>query len=320
MDSSDFSKWKEDVATRTITRSGVPPGRWQVQAAHLARDGWRWFSEAREIEIDVAGGGVVELPLKRGALLEGRIADDVPRPVRQGMARVLVLMSEPDNSKGTRIYWSDWQPLDDAGHFSFKGLPTGETWIAASCDGWISQRPAKKAFTPASRVHFVESISMDWGCLPVIFDSDLRDHVVSMTRTGSCVLRFILEDGTPVKDASPWWDPGLACGTSMYQNFDSLDRTLNDLLQAPGNGSYTISTFLPPQRAQKTNSNGEFKMFNLPPAVARFGMQIDSRSLQLADPAKLPSRQPHDVHSPFQVLIRSGETVRGEFVVRLVER
>jgi hypothetical protein len=319
MDGSDFAKWKEDVATRTITRSSVPPGRWQVQAAHLARDGWRWFSEARETEIDVAGGGVVELPLRRGALLEGRIADDLLRPVRHGIARVLVLMPEPDNSKSTRIYWSDWQQLDEAGHFSFKGLPTGETWLAASCDGWISQQPVKKGFTPAPRVHYGESISMEWSSQPVIFNADLRDHVVLMTRTGSCVMRFVLEDGTPVKSASAWWDAGLTCGTSMHQNLNSMDRALDDLLRTHEDRGYTITAFLPGP-AQATNSNGALQVLNLLPGIARFSMRIDNLSLQLADPAKLPSMHPHDLYAPFQVPIRPGETVRAEFVVRRVER
>jgi hypothetical protein len=72
-----------------LRRGLVPSGIWQLQAAHLDAEKWRWFSEVAEV---VAPGqkGPATFTLRRGTRVAGTLPAEVPRPVKRGIVRVVV--------------------------------------------------------------------------------------------------------------------------------------------------------------------------------------------------------------------------------------
>jgi hypothetical protein len=316
-DCFEHKKWKADE-TLALRRVNLKDGAWQVQAGHLDADHWRWFSQVAEV--DVPGKTPpVELVLHRGESVPGQIAAEVPRPVKRGMVRVLVRMPSPSSADARPIYWSDWQALDAEGKFSFRGLPQGDAWIAASCDGWISEE-RKPAQRQPGDPNWGEPISGVWNSQPVRVAADGAAITIAMTRTGTVVFRFKNQDGTPVTDFRPYWDPKLQMGPDQ-QSLQSTDRALDHMLSEVDENSYWPGDFLP-RLAERPDATGTLRLENLPPTRIRLGasMPNDRTALRPLGADAIKSDHPHDHFAPFQTDVKAGETVVREFTVETVGR
>ncbi len=311
LDAFEHRNWQADESL-VLRRVNVKDGVWQVQAGHLDADHWRWFSPV--VEVEVPGKTTpVELVLHRGESVTGQIAANVPRPVKGGMVRVTVRM--PSNADARPIYWSDWQALDAEGKFTFRGLPQGDAWIAASCEGWISEERKPAQRLPGDP-NWAEPISGVWQSQPFRVAADGAPITLAMTRTGTVIFRFKNQDGTPVTDFRPDWDPKLQMGPDQ-QSLQSTDRALDHLLGEVDETSYHTGAFLP-RLAERPDATGTLRLENLPPSRIRLAMHQDPKSLRPLGADAIKSDHPHDRWAPFQTDVKAGETVVREFTVEKV--
>ncbi|MBL9138104.1 MAG: M56 family metallopeptidase [Verrucomicrobiales bacterium] len=130
--------------------AGLVPGPHLLRLSGKLASGEIVHSDPMEIHL-VAGEELrLNLELKPGARLEGRLDARVPRPVRNG--RVLVASRPPQipalvvpedlgvlgEKYGEIARWQAWRPIAEDGTFLFESLPFGEADIIALGDGFVS--------------------------------------------------------------------------------------------------------------------------------------------------------------------------------------
>lgn len=134
--------------SRSIT--GLVPGPHLLSLAGQLPEGTIVHSEPREIQLEVGLELHLNLELKPGARLEGRLDARVPRPVRNG--RVLIASRPPQmpalvvpedlgvlgEKYGEIARWQAWRPINEDGSFVFESLPFGEVDVIALGDGFAS--------------------------------------------------------------------------------------------------------------------------------------------------------------------------------------
>ena len=299
----DQREWTQ-TAAGTIQRDIVPPGHWQVQAGHLDEDGWRWFSNVGETNVPTQGK-TIELSLQRGMPLQGQIDPAIPRPIKNGIVRLVVCM--PPSGQVRPLYWSDWQRIDEGGSFLFRGLPSGEVWIAAACDGWISQEPPNNTgiFLPTGPTTFGEPSCMLWKAQPWKNTMGKPPALhLAMVQTGSVEFHFQNKDGSPAAGARTFWDPNIELGPER-ESIDRTSQSLDDLLKNPGKNSYSTEAFLP-KVIHETDASGIVQLDNMPPTQIHLGLLIGRSYLR---PAANPEETGHpmDMITPFHAVIKPGE-------------
>jgi hypothetical protein len=227
--------------------------------------------------------------------------------------RVVVRTPPPSDASATPIFWSDWQNVDESGAFVFRGLPPGEAWIAAACDGWISAPATTRAKRLPGDPNWGDPISMHWTAVPFHVDTADTGVTVPMIRTGGVLFHFKHADGTPVAGARPYFDAHITLGPAS-ETLAGTERALDQMLGDPDNNGYRPAEFLP-RPPQETDATGTLRLDNLPPTHLRVGLHADREQLSPADPILIPSDHPHDLYAPFQADIKSGEVVEKDFVV-----
>jgi beta-lactamase regulating signal transducer with metallopeptidase domain len=91
------------------------------------------------------------LEMKPGIRLEGRLDDNVPRPVKNGRVMIDVRPKEypalnviedyydADKKYGGRHFWHSYRPISEDGTFVFESIPPGEADIVVLGDGFASK-------------------------------------------------------------------------------------------------------------------------------------------------------------------------------------
>ena len=91
------------------------------------------------------------MEMKLGIRLEGRIDDQVPRPVKNGRVMIDVRPKEypalnviedyyaADQKYGGRHFWHSYRPISEDGTFVFESIPPGEADIVVLGDGFASK-------------------------------------------------------------------------------------------------------------------------------------------------------------------------------------
>ena len=135
------------VARRWPTH-GAPRRYGERSSVTLASDcavsekGTVWFSDSIDLKQFTSDTIALDLRLKPGTRVVGRLADDVPRPVKNG--RVVARIIHGADS------WSNWNwyakaEIDTDGTFTFDPLPPDENLqMIAICDGWVSCLPTHR--------------------------------------------------------------------------------------------------------------------------------------------------------------------------------
>lgn len=308
-DCFEHAKWKEDERL-ILRRKDVPPGRWQVQVGHIDSTRWRWFSQIEETDT-AKRDEITTLVLKRGTEVSGRIDDTVPRPIKRGMVRVMVRMPPPSSAESYPVYWSDWQETDESGSFSFRGLPAGDAWIAAACDGWISEQAKSPTPKLTGDRNWAEPLYLTWSAQPFHVDDQPTTVNVRMIRAGTVLFHFKDADGEPIVGARTNWDPKIDFGPDR-QNLFSTNRALDHMLIEVDESSHRSSNFLPRVEG-KTDAHGSLRIENLPPGRVRLAISIDNRYYHCLGAETPKSDHPHDIHAPFQMDVKPGEVLEKTF-------
>ena len=170
-----------------------------------------------------------KVPLKPGVRIEGRLAADVPRPIKNG--RVICQIQEVEEGEFRPCWtWLDQTKINEDGTFVLDSVPQGAPLqLIAICDGWVSSNPTKGELA----VHYPRQVKdYDPNRLTtyphlVALNEPTVEDIVPMTKT--CEVQVVVSDAEqmPLKNLSvhaapnqSWYWTGsqnLGTGGSIHQ-------------------------------------------------------------------------------------------------------
>lgn len=199
----------------------VDTGRHLMRVVTAQKDGPFLFSELIDVSTAQPGeDGILEVVLKPGTRLTGRLDDSVPRPVAEGYVQLMVveghnhtLVTTEDRFQTDAWAWEDVAAVQPDGTFTFESVPSGGlAQIHVSGDGYMSQNPPPEELAAIIRAHaggdattlqgLKENI-VDRPMYPqlVAIDQPVADVTVKCRATASCDLRILDSAGNPVEGA-----------------------------------------------------------------------------------------------------------------------
>ena len=189
----------------------VPPmARGSGQLLLVRLDGQKptHFSPIVKLDIDPAQGVLrKEIQLAPAATVQGRLSDNVPRPVRNGRVKVSTIGR---GDSWNEVTWTTWAKVEEDGTFVLESWPVDQPiQLIALCDGFYAESGEKPAMVTPGRArgrHLRAQVFMK----PV--ESEV---VVRMTPSVDCHIETRDAFGKPVSDvivaSSPnvgWWNGG----------------------------------------------------------------------------------------------------------------
>jgi len=148
---------------------GVPPEDWQKEengvlvfhklspGGHLLQlmgrlpSGEIVYSDTMAFTAEKGKPCHLAMEMKPGIRLEGRIDDQVPRPVKNGRVMIDIRPKEypvlnvvedyydADKKYGGRHFWHSYRPISEDGTFVFESIPPGEADVVVLGDGFASK-------------------------------------------------------------------------------------------------------------------------------------------------------------------------------------
>ncbi len=171
------------------------------------------------IEISPEGRSRVllkDVKLSPGTRVEGRLADSVPRPVKNGHVTALIVRTPGSRVGFNRWGWFDQTPIAEDGTFVFESLPSDEVLqMIPVCDGWVPAKPSKESvleFFPGELDNLNNGKS-----LPqlIALSRDTARPTLEMEPSGSVRITVLAPDGSPLPKARVmmwpnqlWFDTG----------------------------------------------------------------------------------------------------------------
>jgi hypothetical protein len=297
-----------------------PDGGRYLRVIHAPVGEPAWFSDLVDLQqyVDDGGTGQLELKLYQGVRVEGKLADEVPRPVNEGTVSARIV----DGANHTHWQWADFARLQADGTFVFESLPREtDLQLIAVCDGWASRSPSVAEINQYSRDHGLKLRSPYTATNGVVTASLCRlsgrlvSPVLAMQRTTSCAVTVVNESGKPIGDVEVGFSPNqmwLNIGTTVLGNKWSSLEALRMRDPAPDVVIARMMADLWKHYAAATGSEGTAIVRALPQGRLSFGVQREGYEL-------VPN--PHAgmrINSPGQsdVDIRAGETARATVTMR----
>lgn len=281
----------------------------QMRVVHFPENAPPLFSDLINLPQKEEPALKYDLVLKPGVRVEGRLADQVPRPVKNG--RVMASIARCTKTY-VRWFMSATAEIAPDGSFVFESLPDGEMLqIVALCEGWVSTPTG----LPEIERFVAEGELKSWSgaqisrtqLLPQLchLQGQAVRPVVAMVQTARCELRVLDENGSPL--------PGIAvsCGPNYHyinggsnllgRGIDSLDREYIKL--ATGEKKRTKPPEVPAIPYQGvTDASGTVVISGLPTG----GGAMEHRFYVSPDPSNVFA-QPKETKI---VTIYAGETAR----------
>lgn len=266
-------------ATDWVRLAGRKPSTHKMADGHHAlyiqhdAGGERYYSDV--VEFDLTKGDVRDfhLELKRARSLHGRLAETVPRPVRNG-AVMLNLFVLRGAARASREFSTD---VAADGTFVFDRLPRGSGQIIARCDGWVSDEvlPAPDPQGAAVRAPEPELQRVE-------IEDDIDDYVLAMRPAATFVARVKGPDDEAVPSARVVLWPNVHWGHGYSDIF------MSDTYET------------------RTDVNGVAVVRNLPPGDESFRVTAPGLQMLLAEQGYGSAERQGRVD------LKSGETVELE--------
>ncbi len=129
----------------------LSPGGHMLQLMGRLPTGEIVYSEAFAFTAEKGKPCQFALEMKPGIRLEGRIDDNVPRPITNGRVMMDVRPKEYpalliiedfydlDEEYGGRYFWHSYRPISADGTFVFESIPPGEVDVVVLGDGFVSK-------------------------------------------------------------------------------------------------------------------------------------------------------------------------------------
>jgi hypothetical protein len=129
----------------------LSPGGHLIQLMGKLPSGKIGFSETLAFTAEKGKSCQFAVELKPGIRLEGRLDDQVPRPIKNGRVMIDVRPKEYpamtvihdfydlDQTNGGRSFWHSYRPINKDGTFVFESVPPGEVDVFLLGDGFVSK-------------------------------------------------------------------------------------------------------------------------------------------------------------------------------------
>jgi hypothetical protein len=191
----------------------IPPlkaGRHSAIIAKYDGDHITHLSTILDFEVESETMKEVDVPLQKPQVIQGRLSDDAPRPVKNGRVKVMTLNHSAENYD--RVHWHSWAPVREDGSFTIDVWPAGEPiQLIALCDGYIARNGQAPPVVPNPR----DPENDPYG-RPQVFDpTDGESILVEMEPLVECVALTVDEDDNPVAGVQVlsgpnvgWWNWG----------------------------------------------------------------------------------------------------------------
>ncbi|MFO1003022.1 MAG: M56 family metallopeptidase [Planctomycetaceae bacterium] len=255
-------------ADGSATLLGVAANRSLMRVVTSRQNGLFLFSDLIDLDTAQPGAdGVIDVVLKPGARITGKLDDSVPRPVGEGYVQLRVC--EGTNHRlGMPRYditarstypnkilwiWEDSAAVQPDGTFVFESVPSGGlAQIHAIVDGFMSANPSIDELSEVLRARnggdkktsevlrkYLSGFNIWPQLLPI--DSDNVEVRVKCRPTASCNLRILDSSGRPVAGAAVCFKLNATTifansfppGLSLLNNSNFMEDILYDVSPMP---------------------------------------------------------------------------------------
>jgi beta-lactamase regulating signal transducer with metallopeptidase domain len=297
-----------------------PEGGRYLRVIHAPRGRPASFSDLVDLKQHVADGGTgqLNLTLHQGVRVEGKLAEDVPRPVTKGTVSASIV----EGIEQPQWNWADFTKLQADGAFMFESLPreTNLQLIAVG-DGWTSRSPTAAEIDDYWQKHGVKGHPVSAGDGMVAarlyrLTGTVIKPVLATQRTTSCEVTVIDPLGKPIDGVNIRFIPieSWSHGTTILGNERSSLERLRHKGAAEIEFSKQWEKMLKPYTTT-TDSKGKELIRGLIPGRARFSVELKGYEVvpDLSSVAWKP------VYQEAQVELKASETAHATVTMRRKE-
>jgi len=245
----------------TFKSPSVDLNRHLMRVVTAQEDGPLLFSELVDVAEEPPGAnGVLELVLKAGTKLTGRLDDSVPRPISEGYAELMIVegpnhqLTVPlrdaygeikDADRVIPWTWEDSVAVQPDGTFAFESVPSGGiAQLHVVVDGYMSANPSLETLlasieipgaTPEESAKALKDQigHLDMWPILVPLDGPNIDVAIKCQPTASCDFRILDPSGNPLPNAAVFFSPnGVFISGKLFLlgSYDLMSSTLVDTL------------------------------------------------------------------------------------------
>ena len=256
----------------------VSPGGHLIQLMGRLPSGEIGYSDTVAFTAEKNKLSKFDLELKPGIRLEGRIDDQVPRPVKNGSVMISVRSKEfpallviedfynLENKYSHRSFWHSYRPIAEDGSFVFESVPPGEVDVIVLGDGFVS----KSIGELHNRVNGIlqESTGM---AIPQAFPLVAPVTKIEVVTEPQVTFKFIAttKSGEPIEGVSAGFFPSAFRMGGKFGELKSSEAPLRDVPPLPDL-----------MFSGKTDKTGKFVIRNLPAEV--YGMSAEHPKYQVS--------------------------------------
>ncbi len=185
-----------------------------LRVVHAPENGPAFFSELIDLtQLDRKEGEIhLSLELQPAATVVGKLSEDVPRPVKNGVVLATII-----HSRASPWQWAAKTAIGDDGTFVIHGIPHDEhLQLIATCDGWISLPPRPSEVTEYSEL-FGYEVAHNHGAgtgrvTPQLHyvSAGTSETTIAMHHAGAAKVRVVDWDNKPIVGAQVAFAPNQA--------------------------------------------------------------------------------------------------------------
>ena len=267
---TDFTDWSQDNGKLTLRRvdlAGDEPWRW-LRIVHAPDQGSAWFSDLIDLKQEAGNPISLDVPLKPGVRVVGHLAEDVPRPIKNGRVVAKIV----DGSKS----WTNWEwqataEIAPDGTFELNSLPRDENLqLIAICDGWVSRSPSIEEVNDyGEKYHY--NLKYRGPNSVQVFPQLVRigglaaNPDVRMDPTATCEVTVVDENKSPIANADVEFWPNEYFFGSGSSILGVGRNTIEEIRAELKSGKPEKPQFIRDSRySAKTDANGKAIVANLP--------------------------------------------------------
>jgi len=241
------------------------PGEHLVQLKGWLPSSELGFSEAVAFTAEPGKTNRLEIEMKPGIRLEGRIDNAVARPVKNARVMISVRPKEypgatvvedfikPYEKYGNFIFWNSYRTISEDGSFAFESVPPGEADVVVLGDGFLSKTIGQlQNRWPDGSLHPQERHALPQ---PFPLNAPVTRIEVATEPTATLEFRAKTHSGEPVAGAD------IFVSANAYRMQGAFG-----FWQEPGESPFVSVPKLPLQHFRgKTDTNGMLVLSNIPP-------------------------------------------------------
>ncbi|MCH2202868.1 MAG: hypothetical protein MK102_12925 [Fuerstiella sp.] len=194
--SGELDRWNH-MQSGVLVSDGMAVNRRILRIIHLRSGEPARFSEAIDLSkyANQSRIFVRNVEIHPGTRVEGRLDDQVSRPVRDGIVSVFVVNG--------RNEWHDMASVSKDGTFTIDSLPRGEILqLTASCTGWVSSDPTLEELETVGMKEQASRLQRSRVYPQVVhLDRDVVQPTIRMEPATTCRVSVIETSGAPVEGA-----------------------------------------------------------------------------------------------------------------------